>query len=143
MSKDTALNAPVVERPVPVPDAATEPYWNAAREHRLVMPRCMDCGRYHFYPRTLCPYCSSSRLEWTQCSGLGTVYSFTVVHRAPSPAFAAEAPYIVAVVELDEGTRLMTNITGCAPDAVRVGAKVRVTFRQLSGPVTLPVFEPL
>jgi uncharacterized OB-fold protein len=133
----------VMERPVPTPDAATAPYWSAALEQRLVLPRCLDCNRYHFYPRTLCPHCGSARLEWSDCSGRGEVYSFTVVHRAPSPAFAAEVPYVVAVVKLDEGPHLMTNIVGCAPASVRVGAKVRVAFRRVSDSVTLPVFEPL
>lgn len=137
------MNSPAVERPVPTPDAATAPYWSAAQEHRLALPRCLDCNRYHFYPRTLCPHCGSARLEWTDCSGRGEVYSFTVVHRAPSPAFAAEVPYVVAVVKLDEGPHLMTNIVGCVPETVRVGAKVRVAFREVSDSVTLPVFEPL
>ena len=133
----------VVERPLPNPDAATEPYWAAAREHRLVMPRCQECGHYHFSPRTLCPQCSSARLQWTDCSGKGEVYSFTVIHRAPSPAFAAAVPYVVAAVKLDEGPHLMTNIVGCAPDAVRIGMQVRVAFHKASGEITLPVFEPV
>ena len=84
-----ALAKVAVDRPLPVPNAATGPYWEAARAERLVMPRCDDCGRYHFYPCTLCPQCSSANLKWTEVSGAGTVYSFTVIHRAPSPAFAA------------------------------------------------------
>ena len=131
----------VVERPLPNPDAATAPYWAAAREHRLVMPRCEDCGHYHFYPRTLCPKCGSARLAWTACSGRGDVYSFTVIHRAPSPAFAAAVPYVVAAVKLDEGPHLMTNIVDCAPDTVRIGMPVRVAFQTVSDEITLPVFE--
>ena len=143
MNKEVFVNNPAAERPLPTPDAATAPYWSAAHEHRLALPRCLDCKRYHFYPRTLCPHCGSARLAWTDCSGRGEVYSFTVVHRAPSPALAAEVPYVVAVVKLDEGPHLMTNIVGCAPEAVRIGAKVRVAFRQVADSVTLPVFEPL
>jgi uncharacterized OB-fold protein len=131
-----------MERPIPVPDAATAPYWSAANEGRIVLPRCAECGRFHFYPRALCPFCSSDKLDWTQCSGRGTVYSFTVVHRAPSPAFAAEVPYVVAIVELDEGPHLMTNVTGCAPDAVRIGMKVSAGFRRVADDTQLPVFEP-
>lgn len=130
------------ERPLPTPDAATAPYWTAAREQRLVIPRCLDCGRHHFYPRSLCPHCASPRIAWTECSGRGSVYSFTVVHRAPSPAFAAEVPYAVAIVELAEGPHLMSSIVGCEPDAVRIGMKVRVGFRRISDDITLPVFEP-
>lgn len=131
-----------IERPMPTADAATGPYWAAAQERRLVMPHCNDCGRYHFYPHPLCPYCSSARLEWREVSGRGTLYSFTVVHRAPSPAFAAEVPYVVAVVELAEGPRLMSNLAGCAPEQARIGMPLKVAFRKLSESVTLPVFEP-
>lgn len=143
MKKEETVVSHAVERPVPTPDAATAPYWSAAQDHRLALPRCLDCNCHHFYPRTLCPHCGSARLEWADCSGRGEVYSFTVVHRAPSPAFAADVPYVVAVVKLDEGPHLMTNIVGCAPADVRIGAKVRAAYRQVSDAVTLPVFEPL
>jgi uncharacterized OB-fold protein len=137
---DAAQAEPV--RPLPVPDALTAPYWDAALEHRLVMPRCIDCGRFHFYPRTLCPHCSSDRLEWTACIGRGEVYSFTIVHRAPGPAFVAEVPYVVATVRLAEGPHLMTRLRGVAPEAVRIGMAVQVAFEQASVEITLPVFEP-
>jgi uncharacterized OB-fold protein len=132
-----------VERPIPVPDAATAPYWSAANEGRLVLPRCTDCSRWHFYPRALCPHCSSDKLEWQSASGRGEVYSYTVVHRAPSPAFAAEVPYVVAIVELEEGPHLMTSVTGCAPDAVSIGMPVRAAFRRVAEDTQLPVFEPV
>jgi len=132
----------VIERPMPTPDAATGPYWAAAHEGRFVMPRCNDCGKYHFYPHPLCPLCNSAKLEWVEVSGRGRLYSYTVVHRAPSKAFADEVPYVVAVVELDEGPRLMSNLTGCAPEAAKIGMPLKVAFRKLSESVTLPVFEP-
>jgi hypothetical protein len=141
MTSEALLNA-APERPLPVPDAATEPYWQAAREQRLVMPRCEECGRYHFYPRTLCPHCSSSRVNWTRVSGKGEVYSFTIIHRAPSAAFAPAVPYVVASVKLAEGPHLMTNIVGIEPDAVRIGMPVNVLFQKFSGEITLPMFEP-
>lgn len=128
-------------RPLPAPDALTAPYWDAACAHRFVLPRCEECGRFHFYPRSLCPYCHSPRLAWTQAGGRGTVYSFSVIHRAPSPAFAADVPYIVATVVLEEGPHLMTNIVGCAPDNVRIGMPVAVEFLDL-GDEALPVFKP-
>jgi len=130
------------DRPVPVPDALTAPYWEAARAHRFALPRCEECGRFHFYPRSLCPYCYSPRLAWTQASGRGTVYSFSVIHRAPSPAFAADVPYIVATVALEEGPHLMTNVVNCAPDNVRIGMPVTVDFLDL-GDEALPVFKPV
>lgn len=131
------------DRPLPSPDAATAPYWAAARERRLVMPRCDDCTHYHFYPRTLCPRCGSAHLTWTPVSGKGEIYSFTVINRAPSQAFSAAVPYVVGAVKLAEGPHLMTNIVGIAPDAVRVGMPVKVVFRKFSEEVTLPMFEPV
>jgi uncharacterized OB-fold protein len=142
MSAD-AVPADIPQRPLPAPDASTEPYWAAAREGRLVMPRCIDCGHFHFYPKTLCPACSSPRLEWTACSGRAEVYSYTVVHRAPSPAFAADVPYVVAAIALEEGPHLMSSVINCPPDAVHVGMPVRVAFRRASDEITLPVFEPI
>jgi len=135
------MNA-ILPRPVPHADAATEPYWAAARERRLVMPKCRDCGRHHFYPRTLCPHCGSAQIEWAGVAGTGTLYSYTVVNRAPSPAFEPEVPYVVAIVELDEGPHLMTNLVGCEPAAARIGMRVRVDYRELSDGVLLPVFRP-
>lgn len=130
------------DRPIPIPDAATATYWSAANEGRLMMPRCSQCCRWHFYPRALCPHCGSDALEWTACSGAGTVYSFTVVHRAPSPAFAQEVPYVVAIVAVEEGPHLMTSVAGCAPDQVHIGMKVRARFRRVADDTQVPVFEP-
>ncbi len=141
MNEQTS-NSFAPDRRLPSPDALTAPYWEAARQERLVVPRCDDCGRYHFYPRTLCPQCSSPRLTWTTVSGKGEVYSFTIIHRAPSPAFASAVPYVVAAVKLAEGPHLMTNIVGCAPDDVRVGMSLRVVFQRYSDEITLPLFEP-
>ena len=130
------------ERPIPHPDNVTAPYWSAAREHRLVMPHCQDCGKHHFYPHTLCPYCASPHIEWTQVSGNGSLYSYTVVNRAPSPAFAPDLPYVVAIVELDEGPHLMSNLVGCAPAQAKIGMRLKVAFRKVAEDSVLPVFEP-
>ena len=138
------MNDAVIERPLPIPDAATAPYWSAAHEGRLELPCCLDCRRRHFYPRTLCPHCGSARLEWAACSGRGVVYSYTVVHRAPSPAFAAEVPYVVAVVKLDEGPHLMTNIVGCpqTPQALQLDMPLAVTYEKQNEEDSLPLFKP-
>lgn len=129
------------DRPVPYPDPLTAPYWAAAKEHRFMLPCCSDCGQYHFYPRTVCPHCASPHIEWKPCSGKGHVYSYTVIHRAPSPAFAAAVPYVVAIVELEEGPHLMTNIVGSPPDAVRIGLAVQVSFEDIAESTALPVFR--
>lgn len=130
------------ERPLPSPDPSTAPFWAGTRAHRLMLPRCRSCVAYHFYPRTLCPYCGSADLEWVEASGRGSVYSFTIVQRAPSPAFKDKLPYVVAVIALQEGPHLMTNIAGCAPTDVRIGMPVRVAWEDLDPDATLPYFVP-
>jgi len=131
-----------LERILPPVNALTAPYWNAAKEHRFVLPKCTACGRYHFYPRSVCPYCRSRDLTWEAASGSGEVYSFTIVHRAPSPTFAQRAPYVVAVVTLREGPRMMTRLDGVEPTAVRIGMPVSVAFDDIADSVSLPVFRP-
>jgi uncharacterized OB-fold protein len=135
------MSDPSDGRPLPTPDPATEPYWAAAREHRLSMPRCEACGEFHFYPRPVCPHCGTARFAWADVSGNGTVYSFTVVQRAPSPAFADMVPYVVAIVALDEGPHLMSNIVGCPTEQVRIGMRVRATFLDIGTDFSLPIFE--
>jgi uncharacterized OB-fold protein len=131
-----------IERILPPVNPLTAPYWAAAREHRFVLPRCSACERFHFYPRSVCPHCRSSEIAWEPASGAGEVYSYTVVHRAPSPSFAQKAPYIVAVVALSEGPHMMTRLDGVAPEAVRIGMRVRVDFDDATDTVSLPVFRP-
>ena len=85
---ETSAAETMSQRPIPVPDPSTAPYWQGARAGRLLLPRCLDCGQAHFYPKSICPFCRSARLDWLEAAGTGTVYSFTLVNRAPSPAFA-------------------------------------------------------
>jgi uncharacterized OB-fold protein len=131
-----------IERILPPVNALTAPYWAAAREHRFVLPRCASCKRFHFYPRSVCPHCRSPDIMWKAASGAGQVYSYTVVHRAPSPTFAQKAPYIVAVVALAEGPHMMTRLDGVAPEAVRIGMRVQVDFEDATDSVSLPIFRP-
>lgn len=127
-----------MEKPFPVPDAETAPFWDAVTAGRLDVQRCQSCGRHVFYPRSLCPHCGGVDLEWVTVSGRGTVYSLTVVHRAPAE-FQAEAPYVVALVELEEGVRMLTRLIDVEPAAVRVAMPVEVA---LSGEPRLPYFRP-
>ena len=106
------------------------------------MPRCRSCDRLVWYPRRRCPRCHGDDLAWETLSGLGTVYASTVVHRAPSPQLEDDVPYVVALVDLDEGARLMTNIVECAPESVEIGMRVGVTFRRVSDDAALPLFAP-
>lgn len=117
------------------------PYWQRVRELGFALPRCADCGRFHFYPRPACPWCGSMQVAPATASGRGTVYSYSVVHRAPSPAFADQVPYVVAIVATDEGPHLLSRIVGMAPQDVTIGLRVQVSFGPSSDP-TLPVFHP-
>lgn len=126
-------------RPLPVPDGDTRPYWNAAKEHRLVLRRCLDCQTAIFYPRGICPHCMSDHLDWITASGRGTIYSYTVVHRAPA-GFQDRVPYVVALIDLDEGVRMMSNVVDAGSE-VRVGAPVQVIFDDVTAEITLPKFR--
>lgn len=125
---------------LPQPTPVSAPYWQAAREGRLVVQRCTACGHLQLYPRSLCTRCSGERLEWLDVSGRGRVKTFTVIRRAVSAAYEPDVPYVVALIALDEGPTLMSNVVGCAPEAVRIGAPVRVRFDAWTPEVTLPVF---
>ena len=130
---------------LPVADLETREYWEAARGGRLLIKECRACGESFFYPRTYCPRCWSSDTEWKESTGRGRVYTFTVVHQNDLPPFNDRVPYVVAIVELEEGVRLTSNIEGCEPDDVRCDMLVTAAFRQEQRDdetVSLPVFEP-
>jgi len=121
----------------------TEPYWKAAHQGELKLPRCVACAKFHFYPRSTCPHCGSTQLAWQAVGGKGEVYSYTVVHRAPSKGFEALVPYVVAVVALVEGPHLMTRLTQVQAEAVHIGMQVQVEFEKQDDETTLPVFRPV
>jgi uncharacterized OB-fold protein len=129
--------------PIPEPDALTEPYWAAAKREELRLLACADCRRFRHPPTEKCPYCGSSAVAWERLSGAGTVYSFIVDHRLLVPGF--HEPYVVAQVNLaeidDDTIRLVANIKGCDPSAVRVGMPVEVFFEE-RGDFRLPQFRP-
>jgi uncharacterized protein len=120
----------------------TAPYWAAAREGRLAVQECQSCRQVWHPPLPRCPHCHAESLGWRDSSGDGTVYSYTVVRHATHFAFADKIPYVLAIVELAEGPRLVTALTGIAPDEVRVGLRVHAVFRPVTDAVTLPYFEP-
>ena len=129
-------------RPVPRITPAMEPFFAAAREHRLVVQRCAGCGALRFPAREVCSSCWSREATWMPVSGSGEVLSYYVMHQVYHPAFAARVPYPVVVVQLDEGVSLTSTVVGCPVSAVRVGMRLRVDFEELSPEVTLPVFRP-
>ncbi|TAK55914.1 MAG: Zn-ribbon domain-containing OB-fold protein [Gammaproteobacteria bacterium] len=127
----------------PQPLLATEGdrvYWSGVREHRLLVTRCRNCG-HTSHPRVACA-CAVPAPEWVEASGLGSVYTFIVYHRAYHPAFAAETPYNVAWVQLEEGPLLMTNIIGCELADIRIGMPVRVVYDEEANGMILPRFAP-
>jgi uncharacterized OB-fold protein len=137
------VTEPVHARTVPEPSEISQPFWDASREQRLVLQRCPHCDRAIWYPRAMCPRCLSEELEWSEASGNGTVYAMSVHHRAPAAELADRVPYVVALVDLDEGVRLMTNVVGVEPAAVRVGQRVQATWEPLADGRHLLLFNPL
>jgi len=137
------MTAPLaIPRPLPQPTPITQPFWDAAREHRLSMQRCRSCEKFVFYPRPLCSHCGSDDLEWRDLSGRATVYSYTIARRATARPFEPDVPYVIAIVELDEGPRMTTNIVGCPPEDVRIGMPVLAHFEDASDEITLVKFRP-
>ena len=128
----------------PKPRAAPEslPYWQAAREHRLALPKCEACQQFWFPPSRTCPHCLSTRFSFETVSGKGKIYSFVTFHRVYRPAFEHDVPYVVALVELDEGPRLLTNILGVAYDQVTCDMRVEVVFDDFDSEISIPKFRP-
>lgn len=132
-----------VHKPLPEPSDTTRPFWDACRKHELRIQRCRACGTLHHYPRLQCPQDGCDRFDWALMSGRGTVFSFVVAHRAFHPGFKGEVPYVVAVIELEEGPRMMSNVVGLAPAQVRIGMAVEVVFEDVSDTIALPRFRPV
>ena len=127
-------------KPLPRPNADSRPYWEACNREELTFQRCARCGHAQFYPRSLCVECKSRDLSWQKSSGKATVYSFTEVHRAAIPSYQGDVPYLVVLLELEEGFRLMTNVDGPA-GAVQIGTKGHIVFED-RGEQKIPKFRP-
>jgi uncharacterized OB-fold protein len=128
---------------LPEPTPVSRPFWEAARKRVLSLQRCGKCADYIFYPRSLCPHCGGAELAWIEASGRGTVYSFTIARRPTMIGFQDEVPYVIAIVELDEGPRMTTNIVGCDPESVRIDMRVEAVFEDESDEITLVKFRPV
>ncbi len=128
-----------LERPLPDLSGVSAPFWRAARAHQLVAPKCQSCGRVFFYPRAVCPFDWSSDIEWLALSGRGVIYTYTVVRQAAHPAFAERVPYVLALIDLAEGIRIMSQVAA-HPDAIRIGMPVVVRFEDVNEEVSLPFF---
>ena len=131
-------------KPLPdVTDSKMRPYWEAAKRHELRMQRCPNCAYVRFPAAQHCPECLEENDDWVELSGRGTVWSFGVYHHVFNPNFAGDIPYNVALVELEEGPRLVTNIVGVENNAIEMGMPVQVTFDDVTDEVTLVKFRPL
>ena len=128
--------------PRPLSPELTRPFWEAAKRHELAMPRCKTCDQLFFYPRSECPRCLSTHLEWMNVSGRGRLHTYTVVYQPANAAFRDDTPYIYAVVQLDEGPRMVSNVVQCAIDAVRIDMPLEAIFEDVTPEWTLVKFKP-
>jgi uncharacterized OB-fold protein len=119
--------------PAPRPNAETQAFWDAAAQGKFLLRRCGACGKAHWYPRTICPFCSSDATEWVEASGNGTIYSYSVMRRAPEP-------YVIAYVTLAEGPTLLTSLVDCDFGALAIGQAVRLKFSPTDGGPPVPTF---
>jgi uncharacterized OB-fold protein len=122
--------------PSPLVSVENEAFWNAAKQGRFTVPTCAACGKAHWYPRAICPFCASDKIEWRAASGKGTIYTYSVMRRAP-------VPYAIAYVTLQEGVSMMTNIVDCDLDKIKIGQAVRLVFRPSDGGPPVPMFTPV
>ncbi len=128
---------------LPDPTPETAPYWDGAKAHELRIQFCTDCQKHFFYPRIFCPTCLSDAVEWRTVSGKGTLLTYVLAAR-PAPGFENELPYAIAIVKLEEGPHLMTNIvnTELTPANLPAGMAVEVVFEDINEKITLPKFQP-
>ena len=133
---------PPVTPPIPQPES--DFYWEKCKEHELWLRHCKACDNTYFYPRDICPGCFSRDTDWIQSSGKATLHAFAIVHRAPVPAFRGKEPFVTAIVELEGGARMPTNIVDCEadPEHIKIGMALQVTFDDLDDQISLPKFRP-
>jgi len=126
--------------PVPVPTPVTQPFWDATKEHRLLLQKCAN-GHVFYYARTHCPECLSNEVSWVEASGRGKLYSYTVARRPQSPEFAEDVPYIIAAITLEEGPRMTSLLVEADPDNVAIDGPVEVAWDDLDE-LSMPYFRP-
>lgn len=131
------------KKPLPFVTSDSREFWEGAKRHELVLPRCEACEKPFYYPRLLCPECGSRNISWQQMSGKGTVYTLSIQYRPQGPGFQDDVPYITALIDLDEGPRMLSNLVGVepSPENAPIGARVEVVFDDVTPEVTLPKFK--
>ena len=135
------MNTP--NKPVPIVNPWAAPFWKAAQQKKLKIQKCRACDKYTFYPRIACSHCFSDDVEWVEASGKATVYSYTVVTNNAPSAFIQDMPFVVAVVKLEEGVQMLSNIVECDLDQLTCDMPVEVVFKKLNDEFTLPNFRPV
>jgi uncharacterized OB-fold protein len=131
------------DKPIPHPGMHTKPFWEGAKQGKLMLPRCTNCNRVHWYPRLICPHCHSMELEWIEASGEGRLHTFAVQYRAFG-GWAAEAPFVTAYIDLNEGDRMLTVLRGVdpkKPQDIKIGSRCRVEFEPASEDVHIPFWR--
>ena len=144
MNKESAPDSPgvpVPAKPQPRITPWAAPLWEGCAQGKLTLPYCDKCEACFYYPRRWCPQCFNQDLSWQEVSGKGKVYSFSVIHQAPMASYQGDVPYVLAVIELQEGPRMMTNVVNCRVEDVSVEMPVEVTFEE-RGDMTIPQFQP-
>ena len=129
-------------KPLPRPNADTQPFWDACRQHELRFQKCLGCNHVRWPASIICPSCYSKETEWIKAGGKGTVYTYTVYHQAFHPAFKEDIPYVTAIIELEEGPHFLSNIVGCDPAEVYCDMPVEVTWEDVDENYSLPKFKP-
>jgi len=129
-------------KPLPIPTAYDQPYWEGCKKHELMLQKCQSCGTYFFPARPVCSECWSPNLEWTKVSGKGEVFSWVVFHQLYHPGFKEELPYNVSLIQLKEGPRMMSNVIRCRNEDLKIGMPVEVVFEDITDEFTLPKFKP-
>jgi uncharacterized protein len=128
---------------IPVPGPESLPFWEGAKNHQLMIQKCLDCGHHWFPPSTVCTGCGSRNIEWVASSGKGTVFSFVVFHKLYHKGWDGEIPYAVAIIELEEGARMLSNVIGVPVEDVKCDIPVEVVFEDATDTLTLPKFKPI
>ncbi|MBU0991020.1 MAG: Zn-ribbon domain-containing OB-fold protein [Proteobacteria bacterium] len=131
------------QKPIPEMQPWSKEYWKGTKQHKLLIQTCNECGAKIFYPRKFCPECWSKDLGWIEAKGTARVYSFTITRDMVEPKFMPDLPYVLAMVDLDEGIRMMTRIVECDHDKIRIGMDVEVVFEDISDDCALPMFRPI
>ena len=127
-------------KPLPQPNSDTKPFWDGCSEHQLRFQKCRDCGHVRWPPSVICPLCYSHNIDWIVACGKGIIYTFVVYHYAYNKAFEDELPYITAIIELEEGPHLLSNIVDCQPDELRCDMPVSIVWEDITEECSLPKF---